>query len=285
MYLAVAILLSFLAGSWLGASLAKRGLTADNALQKHQQQVYWISAIVLGIGTLVAVLMVAGQRSPWVPSFLLLYLGAYFWDAVLLLCCFCAGLLLLLERSGWNDRTRLQQLLLFLTVSLSAVIFLLWQGLPITGLVEAPRMTEGVVLQTTPYSCAAATIATLARQVRPARQTTEQDVVKLAGTSRQGTNTLSEIYAMEQLGLAPDYRRNLTIAELVDRKQMAVLHVMEPVGNKSIQHAIALLAIDPNRKELMVANPLIGKQIKTFDSMKDYWLGEAVFVTVSPTNH
>ena len=48
-----------------------------------------------------------------------------------------------------------------------------------------------------------------------------------------------------------------------------------------IQHAIALLAIDPNKQTLTVGNPLYGEQIKTFADMKDYWLKEAVFATKS----
>ncbi len=158
---------------------------------------------------------------------------------------------------------------------------MLYQGLPITDLVESPRVLGGIVLQTTPYSCSAATIATLVRKVNPNLTITEKDVVKIAGTSRLGTTTLAEIRAMEELSLEPQYERNLTIKDLANRRQMAVLHVMEPVAGQRIQHAIALFEIDLAQGNLTVANPLYGKQIKTFEEMKDYWLGEAIFVTVS----
>lgn len=282
MFLVIGLLVAFVAGSWFGWFLAKHGVTADNALQRHQRQVYLIGSVVLGAGTLITVLMISERQSPWFPSFLLLYVGAYFWHFVLFICCFFSGLLLLLEQPGWKQRQRLQQLILFLGVSLSAICFLLYQSLPITDLVEPARISEGVVLQTTSYSCSAATIATLARRVNPALQTTEMDVVKLAGTSRQGTSTLAEIHAMQALGLAPQYERNLTIAELVHRNQMAVLHVMEPVSGTKIQHAIALLEINAAKGTLTVANPLYGKQVKTFDEMKNYWIGEAVFITALP---
>jgi len=84
---------------------------------------------------------------------------------------------------------------------------------------------------------------------------------------------------MEQLGLGPDYQRNLTISDLLERRQLAILHVMEPVGGTQIQHAIALLDIDTEAKTLTVANPLYGRQIKRFEEMEDYWLDEAIFVT------
>lgn len=144
-------------------------------------------------------------------------------------------------------------------------------------------MVEGVVLQTTSYSCAAATIATLHRQVNAEAKTTELDVIKLAGTSRQGTSTLAEIRTMEKLGLEPEYRRNLAISDLLERDQFAILHVMEPVGGTQIQHAIALLEIDSEAQSLMVANPLYGKQLKHFEEMENDWLNEAVFVTATTT--
>jgi hypothetical protein len=281
MFLAIAICIFFLLGSYFGRYFAQKGLTADNVLRHYQKQVYLISSITFGIIILIVVLMTSGRNSPWVPNWILLYVGAYAWQGILLICSFCIGLMLLLEISAWKDRQRLQQLILFLLISISSVFLLLYQNLPITDLLESPRILKGIVLQTTPYSCAAATIATLSRRVNPAAQTTELDVVKLAGTGRQGTNILSEIQAMEQLGLAPQYERNLTIADLVKRGQMAVLHVMEPVSGTRIQHAIALLAIDPEKGQITVANPLSGIQEKSFDEMKDYWLEDAIFVTVS----
>jgi len=281
MFLPIAICISFLVGAYFGRYLAQKGLTANNALQQHQKQVYLISCITLGIITLLAILMTSGRNIPWVPAFISLYLGAYAWQGILLICIFCMGLMLFLEIPAWKDRQRLQQLILFLVISISSVLLLIYQNLPITDLIESPRILKGIVLQTTPYSCAAATIATLSRQFNPALDTTELDVVKLAGTSRQGTNILSEIQAMEKLGLAPQYERNLTISDLVKRRQMAVLHVMEPVSGTRIQHAIALLAIDPVKEKITVANPLYGIQDKKFSDMKDYWLEDAIFVTAS----
>lgn len=281
MFLEIAVCASFFLGSYLGRYFARKGITADNALQSYQKQVYVIASATFGISTLILVLMISGKNSPWVPSFVLLYVGAYAWQSMLLICGFCIGLMLLLEISAWKDRKRLLQLILFLLISITSALLLLYQNLPITDLLESPRIFKGIVLQTTPYSCAAATIANLARRVYPELQTTEMDIVRLAGTSRQGTNTLSEIKAMEQLGLSPNYERNLTIADLANRQQMAVLHVMEPVSGSRIQHAIALLDIDKVNSKLTVANPLYGIQEKTFDEMKDYWLGEAIFVTTS----
>nr|WP_290225531.1 cysteine peptidase family C39 domain-containing protein [Trichocoleus desertorum] len=227
------------------------------------------------------ILLVAGRDSPWVPDFFFLYVGGYIWDAILAVCCFCTGLVLSLELPAWKDVQRLQQLILFLLVSLSATCFLGYYQLPITNLVQATRASGEVVMQTTPYSCAAASIATIAQLVKPDTPITELDVVKLAGTSRRGTSTLAEIHAMQALGLSPQYERNLSIQDLVNRQQLAVLHVMEPVGAIKISHAIVLLAIDPAKQTLLLGNPIYGRQVKTFTEMQDYWLKEAVFVSGS----
>lgn len=277
MFLLTVILISFSVGIFIGRNLAQHGLTAANALQHHQKQVYVFSLLALGIGTLLSIVLSAGRSSPWVPSFMLLYVGAYIWDAILAVCCFCTGLVLSLELAGWKDRQRLQQLILFLLLSVSATLFLVYYQLPITNLVQAAKVSEGVVLQTTSYSCSAASIATIAQIRQPGSPITEQDVVKLAGTSRRGTSTIAEIYAMQALGLSPRYERNLSIQDLLNRQQLAVLHVMEPIGSTKIAHAIALLGVDPVKRTLTVGNPIYGRQVKTFAEMKDYWLNEAVF--------
>lgn len=275
--LTLVIVASLIVGAFTGDYLAKQGVTADQALQRHQKRVYRIACLVLGVGVLLGVI----GRSPWMPTLLLLYIGGYWGEFILAVIGFCAGLFLFLELPGWKDTKRLQQLLVFLLVSSAAITFLIWQKLPITSLLQAPRVLEGVVLQTTSYSCAAASIATLAQIVNPTVQVTERDVVELAQTSRQGTSTLAEIAAMQQLGLMPDYQRNLQIEDLVARRQLAILHVMEPVAGTRIAHAIVLLGIDPIQRTLTLGNPIYGKQVKTFDEMKDYWLKEAIFVTGS----
>ncbi|MGK7874627.1 MAG: hypothetical protein AB4426_15380 [Xenococcaceae cyanobacterium] len=61
--------------------------------------------------------------------------------------------------------------------------------------------------------------------------------------------------------------------------QPALLHVRERIAGRVIAHAVALLSVDISEKFLTIANPLSGIQVKTFEQMEGYWLGEAVFVT------
>ena len=274
--------LAFSMGFWSGSVLAQRGVTADTALLNHQRQVYRWGAIALAVVLLFVIVMTAGKQSPWVPSFLLLYLGAYWLQSVLIACMGCVGFFVGLERSGWRDRHRLQQLSLFVCIGVAAVGFLLHQQRPISNLLAAPRMIDGVVFQTTSYSCAAASIATLSHYLPLDAPVTEAEVVRLARTSRMGTSTLAEIRAMRALGMAPEYRRHLTIDDLVQRNQRAILHVMEPIGTAKIGHAIALIDVDTETKTLKIANPLSGPAVKSFEDLEGYWLHEAVFATLSP---
>ena len=55
-------------------------------------------------------------------------------------------------------------------------------------------------------------------------------------------------------------------------------HVDEPVAATTIRHAVALLEVDPVAQTITVGNPLYGRQVKAFDELDGYWLGEAVLV-------
>ncbi len=280
MFLAVFVVSSVMVGAYMGRLLAHRGVTAENALQRYQRQIYCVSPIVLGFSAFLGVLLTSGAHLPWLPSVFLLYAEEYYWYPILGICCFGIGFLTLLEQSGWRNPKRLRQLLLFLMVSVIGIALLGYLHWPIAYLIGPPQIVEGIVLQTTPYTCSAATIATLSRQMQPELQTTELEVAKLAATHRQGSSTLAEIRAMKHLGLAPRFQRNLTVDDLVTQNQRAILHVMEPIDTGKTLHAIALLEIDPVKRTLTIANPLYGRQVKTFKDMKDHWIGEAVFVTM-----
>ncbi len=265
-------------GSAFGKQLAAKGITAENALEKHQRFVYVILTVLSAVGAVIfglASLKLANR----IPTIVLLYIGGHANHFMLALASFGLGLLVFLEWPGRRNPKRLRQMLAGIAAILLPFWLLVYYSLPVTPLLRDRPVVDGVVLQSTPYSCAAATIATLARYVGKHPNLTERDVVAIAGTNRLGTSILAEIRAMRQLGLAPEYKQNLKVEELVKIAKPAVLHVMEPVGGTRIQHAIALLQVKAKERSLVVGNPLYGRQVKRFRDMQDYWLGEAVFVT------
>ncbi len=138
------------------------------------------------------------------------------------------------------------------------------------------------VHQTTAYTCAPASIATLMRLTGLDTNSSERAVVEIAGTTRRGTSTLAELHAMEDLGLAPRFARRLTVDSLVAHGGPALLHVNEPLpGGRRIRHAVALMELDTVQRTLVIGNPLRGRQVITFDQLDGYWIGEAVFVGIT----
>jgi len=269
---------SFLGAIW-GRHLAIQGVTAANALEKHQRIVY---IILMAIASLVAALMLVGalKLTRWIPLIVLLYIGEHTNHLMLGLGCFSLGLLVALELPGRHNRQRLSQMAIAVVAMSLPLVVLLYYLLPVTSILGTPLVMEGVVMQTTSYTCSAASIATLGRLIGGYPNLSEGDVVEITGTNRFGTSTLAEIRAMQKLGMSPRFEQDLQVEDLIKAGQLAVLHVMEATSGTRIAHAIALFAVNSKQRTLTVGNPLFGRQVKTFEQMADYWLGEAIFVTV-----
>ena len=275
--------IAFVTGTFSGKFLATKGITADNALENHQKPLIWIIA---GLGLITVFLLIIDKFNlapllPQVfPSIILLYFAGYFHQILIGFGFFTFGLLLLLELSGKRSRRRMYQL----GVSLGAIAFALSILLiflrPVDHLLGKAKIIDGVVWQTTSFTCAPSSIATLGRYSKLNSDSTEREVVKLTQTNRFGTTTLAEIRAMKKLGLRPDYQHNLSLNDLAELNKFALLHVKEnnPRNGHKFSHAVALLLIEPDEQLVVIGNPLFGIQVKTFASMEDYWLGEAILV-------
>ena len=278
--------LVFACGGMLGRNLAAIGITSDNALKNYQKPLVWMLIAVLPLlGTLVILdkLHLASVLPQIFPAMLLIYLAGYFNEAIAGMGCFFLGLLLFLELSGKRSRQKIVQLMVALSAIAFALSILFFFLQPVRAMVAKPKIINGVVMQTTPYTCAPASIATLARFTKQYPLITEQTVVKLTKTNRFGTTTLSEIRAMEKLGLNPQYRHNLTINDAIALNKPALLHVKEKrKTGKGVRfsHAVALLSIDSQKGLILIANPLYGMQIKTFEEFDRYWFGEAILVNL-----
>lgn len=74
----------------------------------------------------------------------------------------------------------------------------------------------------------------------------------------------------------------LTLDDLIATGKPAILTVKEPVDGVIFNHAVALLSIDGKARTVTIGNPLYGRQVLTFEQMKGYWIGQAIFVTYPP---
>ena len=282
--LALVCSLAFAGGALFGKNLAAVGITSDNALKNYQKPLIWILiaiASLLGLLIMIDKFHLAPLLPKIFPPLLLIYLAGYFNEIIIGLGCFFLGLLVLLEMSGKRSRKKVFQLLVAVGAIAFALSILLFFLQPIKPLLDKPKIINGIVWQTTPFTCAPSTIATLARYTQKYPNLTEEDVVGLTKTNRFGTTTLAEIKAMKKLGLNPQYRHNLSINDLISLNKPALMHVKEKNQTKKgarFSHAIAFLSINPEKELLLIGNPLYGIQIKTFRDMDEYWFGEAILV-------
>ena len=276
--------LALVVGGTVGKILANRGINSDNALKNYQKPIVWLLfAIAPCLGVLIVLdkLHLAQLLPEIFPPMLLIYLAGYFNQFVVWTGCFCLGLLVFLELSGKRSRQQLIQLAIAISAISFALSILLYFLQPVTALVKQANIINGIVMQTTPYTCAPASIATLGRYIKKYPNLTEKQVVTLTKTNRFGTTTLEEIRAMAKLGLNPQYRHNLTTEDLVAISKPALMHVKEKRRRgKGVRfsHAVAYLAIDPVREIIVIGNPLYGLQVKTFKDLEEYWFGEVILV-------
>ena len=282
--LVLGCILALAVGGVVGKFLADRGINSDNALKNYQKPLVWMLIAIapcLGILIILDKLHLAPLLPQIFPPMLLIYLAGYFNQSVVWFGCFCLGLLIFLELSGKRSRQQLIQLAIAISAISFALSVLLYFLQPVTASVRQTKIVNGIVIQTTPYTCAPASIATLGRYTKKYPNLTEKQVVELTKTNRFGTTTLLEIEAMKKLGLNPQYRHNLTTADLVAIDKPALMHVKEKRrGGKGVRfsHAVAYLAIDPAREIIIIGNPLYGMQVKTFEDLKEYWFGEVITI-------
>ncbi len=274
--------ISFLIGGLFGKKLAARGITTDINLEKYHGQILLgliaIATLILSM-YLLSVFNLMHRVIFIIPTFIRLYLQAYFDKLILGLGCLILGLLVFLELSGKSSPRRMFQLSIAVGIVTVPLVIFLNLSLPLTNSLDKPKVkNELVVLQTTNYTCAPSSIATLGRFTGKHPNLSELDVVKLANTNKFGTSTLAEIRAMEQLGLNPKYEYGLTVRDLVKIDRPALLHVRLKISGTVISHAVALLSVNSQQQVLIIADPLSGLKKIKFDRLKGYWLGEAIFV-------
>ena len=161
--------LAFAVGGVLGKSLADRGINSDNALNSYQKPLVWLLVAIaptLGILILLDKLHLAQLLPRIFPPMLLIYLAGYFNQLIVWSGCFFLGLLIFLELSGKRSRLKLIQLAIAIGAISFALSILLYFLQPVGALVNRPKIINGIVMQTTPYTCAPASIATLGRYTK-----------------------------------------------------------------------------------------------------------------------
>lgn len=273
----VVAIIALAIGTLVGRQLAGRGVTLTGLVAPHPLRCALLLMALLAGG----VMLLFGDRLPWLPEPLLLYGEEYAWPALSV-----AGwvMLALLPALEWrNVREGRAGRLVAATLALAiGVGHLAYLAQPVSDALHRTHERDGVVLQTTSYTCAPASIATLARFARPGLRVSEREVAEMLGTTREGTSTLAEIRTMDALGLRPRFARGLTVDSLIARGAPAVLHIEAPTRRGIARHAIALLAVDARQRTVTIGDPMRGLEVRRFEDLDRVWIGEAVFVNVAP---
>jgi len=271
-------------GALSGKFLAIKGITINLNIENPKTQ-KWI-LIILSIVPLIVLLLtwldtlqISQKVTIFIPNIILLYLAEYLYNFMIVIGCFVLGLLIGLELFNGSKSDSKTELFVGLALISLVLSLLVYQKYPIINTLKEPQIIDDyIVLQTTDFSCAPASIATLARLSGKHPQLTEKDVTLLTNTGRLGTSALAEIRALKKLDLTPEFRRNLTVDNLAEINLPAILHVKEPIGKNLINHSVALLSVDRDKKIVKIANPLYGIEYKSYEQMNGYWYGEGVFV-------
>lgn len=268
-------------GALAGRALARRGFNASFRIENEPGPFLW-GILAVGIALFVLVVSDSINFLSWLPyvfpSWVLLYLAAHFTDLLFVGSSFILGLLVALEFGGLRSPQRLRQLLVALFAIGCSLGILLHFAWPITALIQAPKFSEGgVLLQTTPYTCAPASIANLTRFLGTHPNLTERQAADLSHTNRFGTSTLNQLRTLKKLGLKADYQFGLTLQDLARQQQPAILSVRELYEGDRISHAVTLLKVEP-QGDVLIANPLVGYQLKSPQEMEEYWFGEAIVI-------
>jgi hypothetical protein len=134
-----------------------------------------------------------------------------------------------------------------------------------------PRISEeGIVLQSSGTTCAAAVCANLARM--QGYDHTEADMVKNLGTTRAGTTTAQIVYGMRALGIHLE-KRDVPIEELNTLPLPAIAFVGGIINRDS--HTVL---IDDRTEDgyLEVWDPLDGKRVVPPEELAPLWSGHVL---------
>jgi predicted double-glycine peptidase len=147
---------------------------------------------------------------------------------------------------------------------------------PNLGAIEV-REVEGVILQTNPSTCAAASVANIARHF--GIDATEARMVELLHTTWAGTSPAQMVYGFRALGLEAKKVQYLD-RDLAKVNPPAVLLV--DVGDEPDAHAVAYMARKGDLFEIW--DPGSGRSEVPLGTIQQRWRGRAIEVRQSPDN-
>jgi hypothetical protein len=242
----------------------------DLGLEKVLGKARYLYALLALLLVLFGAHLVLDQRHDlyWLlPLWLELYYTAIVWGTIIALFSFLFGFAITVAfRSRHRERVKLAVAACLL---IGAVQFAQWRySRPLAPELGNTVTPEGIVMQSSGVSCAAASGANIARAL--GLEKSERDMATLFGTTASGTSAAQVVRGFESLGVECE-KRQVEPAEVARLRVPAMLFVDHPSAGPE-SHAVAAFE---REGEIRVYDPLTGSPIGA-EVLARSWHGRAV---------
>ena len=158
----------------------------------------------------------------------------------------------------------------FLAIMLNTLYLLCfwYYNEPIYSSISPLDITPNVTNQTTLYSCACASLSTIAKQ--KGKSLNERDVCRLIGTTRYGSNPGQIRYAIKQLGFG--FKTLFGVEDIKDVHPPAILFTDRRGGYEN--HAVAYLKKEGEK--YLLFDPMEGWRLLDHKQMQSIWHGRGI---------
>ncbi|MCP4785824.1 MAG: hypothetical protein GY903_05365 [Fuerstiella sp.] len=138
---------------------------------------------------------------------------------------------------------------------------------------------DGIVLQTSHFSCVAATVSNIAGLC--GRNISEKDAADLMRTTRSGTNMAGIRYGLRQLGI-----ENRTLPRTHNQVSRINFPALLLVDHPSAGHeSHALLYRQPHGDRFELWEPMGGRLLMTEEQIATFWHGRGVECVIASSSH
>jgi len=265
------LLASILAGVLEYRRSVARGtrLTLDRVVR--QVPSLYIGVLLLLLGLLAIQIVNASSSLAWhLPLWWMYYDTVLLWGMFLALCAFVFSLAATVAFDTHSrERWKIAIVGALVLVAIHGVQW--YYTRPVAPYLRHETTGDGVILQSSGESCAAATGANIAGAF--GLQKTEREMAGLFGTTKFfGTSPAQVVYGMRTLGLAA-HRVQLPSADPAQLTSLAMLFVDHPATGPE-SHAVAFMGLTNGTAEIW--DPLVGKRLLNKDQLARIWHGRGV---------
>jgi uncharacterized protein len=156
-----------------------------------------------------------------------------------------------------------------------AVLFVVlvtsWRTFPLYVVLppgESMRDERGFMRQTVEFTCGPVALANLLERYHGHPPFSERRIAKLAGTTYEGTTTAGLIRAAEQLGCRVESCGVLTLDDLLEHGEPAIVKIATCPG---VRHATLMFGV--NERMIYFADPAYGPRKMTHENFLKVWYG------------